>query len=204
VLLRLRHALPVESVALLLRPEADGRELSGTVRLERVDGTPYLDFRHRVVRAWQQPVEAVLAGGLATLPLAPLADVDAAELPAVVRRMGERFRSEAAPTEAGTLWTATYWLLGLRYSAEFAGQLLHGVRAMIESTTYQATLAEGEAKGRFEEAKRILLRLGTKRFGPPDARVQAALEAVGNVEGVERLTDRVLDATGWDELLAVN
>ena len=143
------------------------------------------------MRAWRQPVEAVLAGGLAILPLAPLAEVEAAELPAVIRRMGERLRSEAVPAEAGTLWTATYWLLRLRYSAEFARQLLRGVRAMIESTTYQATLAEGraegEAKGRLEEAKRILLRPGTRRFGPPDTYAQATFGAVGDVERVERL-----------------
>jgi hypothetical protein len=75
---------------------------------------------------------------------------------------------------------------------------------MIESTTYQATLAEGEARGRLDEAKRILLRLGTKRFGLPDARTQAALEAVSDVERVERLTDRLFDGTGWDEVLAAD
>jgi hypothetical protein len=198
VLLSRRHALPVESVALLLRPEADAPGLGGVVHLRRLDGTAYLEFRHRVVRAWRQPVEAVLAGGLATLPLAPVADVAAAELPAVVRRMDERLRREATPAEAGTLWTAAYLLLGLRHSAEFAGRLLQGVRAMRESSTYQAVLAEGRA----EEARRFLLRLGTRRFGPPDARARAAVEALGDPERIEQLGDRLFEVDGWGELLA--
>lgn len=197
VLLHRRHRVAVKSVVVLLRPEADGPELTGVVRLERADGTPYLELHHQVVRAWQQPVETVLAGGLATLPLAPLADVTETGLPAVIRRMDERFSREATPDEAATLWTATYLLLGLRYPSELTGQLLRGVRAMRESTTYQAILAEGRA----EEAKRILVLLGGKRFGPPDARTRALLDSTTDLDRIEQLTEWLLDVGSWSELL---
>ena len=63
--------------------------------------------------------------------------------------------------------------------ADVASKLLGGVRAMKESSTYQAILEEGaklgeargEAKGKVEEAKAILLRQGSRRFGSPQAEV---------------------------------
>ena len=77
---------------------------------------------------------------------------------------------------------------------------------MKESTTYQAILAEGRAEGRAEgqavEARKILLRQGSKRFGPPDARARAAVEAITDIDRLEKLTERLLDVSSWDELLA--
>jgi hypothetical protein len=132
--------------------------------------------------------------------MAPLADVGEADLPSVIRRMDERLSREATAAEAAMLWTATYWLLGLRVSAEPAGELLRGVRAMLESTTYQATLAEGEARGRAEEARRFLLRLGTRRFGAPAAEIGAAVEALDDPERIEQSGDCLLEVASGEEL----
>src|SRR5438132_8203951 len=90
ILLEARHDSPVQSVVVLLRPQADGRELSGVIQHELPNGRRYLEFRYDVVRTWQQPVEQVLTGGLGTLPLAPLTNVARSSLPEVVRRMDER------------------------------------------------------------------------------------------------------------------
>jgi hypothetical protein len=68
---------------------------------------------------------------------------------------------------------------------------------MEESTTYQAILAEGRVK----EAKAILLRMGRKRFGPPDEQTAAALERISSISRLEALSERLLDAAGWDDLL---
>lgn len=150
---------------------------------------PYLEFRHRVVRVWEQSVEAILAGGLGTLPLAPLTDEARKQLPAVIRRIDERLRWEAAPDEAATLWEATFWLLGLRYPSDVAQQLLQGVRAIKESSTYQAVLAEGEARRQAAGARRIGLRQGSRRFGPPDQAARVALETITDLDRLERLSD---------------
>jgi hypothetical protein len=65
VLLDRRRAAPVRGVAVLPRPQADGPAMRGTV--ERTwQGVRYLSFEYEVMRAWHQPVERVLAGGLAT------------------------------------------------------------------------------------------------------------------------------------------
>ena len=82
---------------------------------------------------------------------------------------------------------------------------------MRESVTYQAILeegkaegkAEGEAKGRAEEARRILLLLGRDQFGEPDPGVQAALEAVGDVNRLEELTVQLKHAATWKELIGL-
>ena len=84
---------------------------------------------------------------------------------------------------------------------------------MKESSTYQAILEEGKVEGmaeglamgmtegRAKEARSLLLLLGTKRFGAPDTRTQAAIEAIRSVERLERLVARVLEAESWEELL---
>jgi predicted transposase YdaD len=210
VLLKRRHRLPIRSILVLLRPEADGPEMTGLVEHQRSDGRRYLIFEYDIVRAWQKPVDMVLAGGLGTLPLAPLADVSPSVLPDVIRRMEERISQEVSPAEAGLLWTATYVLMGLRYSPELATQILQGVRAMKESATYQAIIEEGRVEGReegrvegrVEEARAILLRQGTKRFGPPTPQAQAALETITAIDRLELLSERLLDVESWDELLA--
>jgi predicted transposase YdaD len=82
---------------------------------------------------------------------------------------------------------------------------------MKESTTYQAILAEGEAKGeargraegRLEEARHFLLALGEAHLGPPDAAVQRALEAITEVPRLEELGLRVHAVRSWAELLAL-
>ncbi len=59
-----------------------------------------------------------------------------------------------------------------------------------------------EAYGRTEEARKLLLRLGGKRFGAPDAQSRTALEAITSLEALEQLAERLLEAESWQELLA--
>ena len=74
---------------------------------------------------------------------------------------------------------------------------------MRESSTYQEVLAEGRAEGQAEGARRILLRLGAERFGPPDARTGAALEAITDLGQLEALAGRLDRTSSWDELLGL-
>jgi hypothetical protein len=193
ILLEARHDLPVQSVVVLLRPQADDRDLTGTVRHELPNGRRYLEFEYDVVRLWQEPVGRILKGGLGTLPLAPLCDLREKSLPEVVRGMDERIRRETSGGEASSLWAATYVLMGLRLELGLARQLLQGVQSMRESVTYRAIVAE--------EARRILMLLGNKRFGPINAQTTAALERIKGLNRLERLTERVLEVSSWEELL---
>ena len=149
-----RHGLAVRSLIVLLRPAADGAELTGVFERGFPDESPYLTFRYQIVRIWQLPVETCLDGGLGLVPLAPLGAVTEAELPAVIGRMRQRIDHEATAEEAATLWTAADVLMGLRYSRELVSELLRGVQNMKESVTYQAIVEEGVEKGRLEEHAR--------------------------------------------------
>ncbi|MCW5935333.1 MAG: hypothetical protein KIT45_13715 [Fimbriimonadia bacterium] len=185
----------------------------GSASYQVPGGAGSLAFHYQVVRLWETPVETLLAGGLATLPLAPLAAVSEGSLPEVVRRMESRLLSEASVSQAGDLWTATYLLMGLRYARSLTEQLLQGVRNMKESVTYQAILQEGKEKGKAEgisegleeglltEARNLVLRLGGKRYGAADARVVSLLLGIDSLEQLEQLAERLLEAESWQELL---
>ncbi len=100
---------------------------------------------------------------------------------------------------AGKLWTATYLLMDLRYSDELTDSLLEGVQNMHESTTYEKFLRDGG----IAEARRMLLRLGRKRFRDADAETVAAIEAIKDVDRLETLGERILDPEihDWAALL---
>ncbi len=199
-----RYKLAVQSVVVLLRPEAEGPGFTGKTGFVAPGGGS-LSFTYRIVKVWEVPAEELLKGSLATLPLAPIARVAPDELPRVIERMERRIDSEAAEEKRAPLWTATFLLMGLRYEREFIVELLKGVREMKESVTYQAILEEGEARGeakwRTEEARRILIRQGGKRFGQPDEQTQAAIEGINSLEELERLSVRLLEVENWQELL---
>jgi hypothetical protein len=123
-LLLYRHKRPVESTVVLLRPEADGPELSGQLDRHGSQGDLTVSFWFRVVRLWERPVDELLNGSIGILPLAPLAAVEPGQLPSVIRHLDERFEREASAMAANELWAATELLLGLRYDAVEARQLL--------------------------------------------------------------------------------
>jgi hypothetical protein len=70
---------------------------------------------------------------------------------------------------------------------------------MRDSDTYWAIFEEGQAI----QAREIILRLGAKRFGAPDAGIAAQLEEVSDLARLGRIVDRLFDATAanWHDLL---
>ncbi|HZY85817.1 MAG TPA: hypothetical protein VFE78_13365 [Gemmataceae bacterium] len=215
MLLHRHYGLPVHSLVVLLRPSANRSDLTGRVSYEGRPRRGRLDFQFEVVRLWQVPVDTLLAGGLGTLPLAPLGQLPGGAapeeaLPAVIGRLVERALAELPEPEAGRLLTGAFVLTGMRIGPELAVPMFQGVRAMRDSTTYQYILEEGRqegrqeglAMGRVEEAQRTLLRQGRIRFGAPDGATETALRAITDLERLEGLLDRLVTVSGWQELLA--
>jgi predicted transposase YdaD len=195
VLLAERHGLPVSSSVVLLRAGAGGPELTGTYRdRHRLDGREHR-FPYQV---WRQPVDAVLAGGIGTLPLAPLARVRRQELPGVIQRMRDRLAAEAPHPLAAKIWAATYVLMGLRYPEDLADRILQGVMAMEESVTYQAIVK----RGRIDEARRLLIQNGTHKLGAPDAATASRVSAIADLDRLEELHRQLFTAESWQELLS--
>jgi predicted transposase YdaD len=207
--LNAHHQVPVRTALVLLRPAADGPELTGVLEKKWPNGVVYDWFRYDVVRVWEQPVDLLLASGLTVLPLAPVSDVKEEKLPEVLIAIAERLGRETSPEQVATLWNATKILMGLRYSEEQVDSIIEGVSAMLygirgieESSVYQGILKRGEAKGRVEEAREVLLRQGRKKLGPPGEKVEAEITALADLDRLHDLIDRILDVSTWDELLA--
>ena len=92
--------------------------------------------------------------------------------------------------------------MGLRYPREMVARLLRGVQHMEDSVTYQEIIEKGVARGRAEGERAVLLRQGTRKFGPADERARRAIEALADPHELEALAERLLDATSWDDLLS--
>jgi predicted transposase YdaD len=203
-----RHLLPVETVLVVLRPEADHASLTGEYRVQSPLGRRVHLLEYAVVRAWKLDLETVLEGPLGTLPLAPITDAAADRLPEVLRRMETRLAQEAPPETRKDLWADTYVLLGLRYSRRSVAQLFRGIPAVKESDTYQAILEEGVERGRaqgrevgrVEEAIRALLIVGTARLGEADGAVRRRIEAETDLNRLEEWLRHVARVESWSEL----
>jgi hypothetical protein len=193
-----RHDLPVLTVLVLLCREANSPRLTGVYERELPDGRQTNRYNYQVVRLWQESVEPFLTSGIGLVPLAPLTGLSEDELPGVIQRMADRINREPRP-RAAKLWTAAYLLMGLRYTDELTFSLLEGVQVMHESTTYRRIINDG----RLEEARRLILRQGTKRFHEPDAEAVAALEAIRDIDRLEAIGERILDPDirDWEDLL---
>jgi hypothetical protein len=204
-ILRRARKVPVHSTILLLRPAADGPDLTGVYEQADRQGAVYDWFRYNVVRIWERPVEEVLAAGLPVLPLAPVSKVETEQIPGVLLAISDRLAQETTSEQAAIFWNATRILMGLRYEEEqvdtiFEGvsTMLFGIRGIEESSVYQGILR----RGRVEDAREVLLRHGRKKFGPPDPQTEATLATITDLGRLHDLIDRVLDVSTWEELLA--
>jgi predicted transposase YdaD len=193
-----RHRCVVLSVPVLLCPEADSPQWNGCLQRRLPGEEPVSILRYEVVRVWKLPVDRLLSGGIGTLALAPISNVSEADLRYVIQRMKQRLSGAKPPRRAADIWAASYVLLGLRYSDQLAHALFEEVLSMEQSATYQAIVRRGRA----EEARRILLRLGTLKHGVPDDATRDAIESIVDIAELEELSDRLLSSMSWQELLS--
>lgn len=203
-----RHLLPVDTVLVILRPDADHPSLTGEYRVKAPTSGKVHLLEYGVLRAWQLDLDTVLQGSLGTLPLAPITNAAMGRLPQVLRRMEDRLAAETSPEERKDLWADTFVLLGLRYSRESVAQLFRGIPAMRESDTYQAILEEGLERGleqglergRLLGAIHSLLLVGTPRLGEPDAATRRRIESETSLAQVERWLTRASVVESWSDL----
>ncbi len=207
VLLHVRHGLPVRTVAVLLRPEADSPMLTGRLEIGLAEMAADIVFRYQVLRVWQMPAEEFFQCGLSLLPLATVADVTEGRLPAIIERIEGRLSEPEARAYSNLIWSATDLVMGLRYPPDVVHHLLRGIMGIEESTTYQEILQKGEARGitrgALDEARKMLLKQGKERFGRPDNQVKAALAGLVELDEVERLLVKLLRVSTWEELFGL-
>ena len=204
--------LPVHSVVVLLRPKATATDLTGVLNLTGADGHPYLTFRYAVVRVWQESMDALLGAGPGLAPLSLLTNEAAADLPAAFARFRDRLKGDAVTGNLEkVLISSSFTLCGLRYQDQQIVELYQTMSLTLEdSTTYQWILkkghaqgvAEGVAQGAIHATQALVLRLGAKRFGRATESTEIAVRAITDTDRLQRMTERVIDATTWDEILA--
>ena len=200
-LLAHRHKLPVCSTLLLLRPEANATAATGELRRFRPGETePYLTFRYRVVRVWEEPMDRFLNGPMGTLPLAVLTDEAKTDLEGTMKRIGERLRGVANSAVVERLEVGTFILLGMRHTKERIAELRKGI-AMVdlrESSFYQLIHEEGELAA----ARRMILSIGRRKFGAIPPEIATTLGNITEQAKLEELADRLIDVSSWKDLLA--
>ena len=148
VLLESNYGEPVESVAILLRPEANARTITGLLTRMRRNGEVKLQFAYDVVRIWEQAADELISGAIGTAPLGLLTNDARNRLPALVRELSRRAETELADVEKqNELLIGSFILLGLRYDRSEIEPLFVGVQHMRESSTYQGIFQDGEARG---------------------------------------------------------
>jgi predicted transposase YdaD len=198
-----RYRVPVHSVVVLLRPSANDPSLDEGVHYAVWSERGRTDLTFEIVRMWQRPVERILAGGVGTLPLAPLCQMPEGTtveeaLPGILRQIQERLARETTPEETARLMAATFVLTGLRLSREVVKQVFQGVQGMRESSTYQLILDEG----RVEARQQMLLEIGTELLGPPSETEKTILSGLTDPDRLKRISSRLLKAGNWQELLS--
>jgi hypothetical protein len=77
--------------------------------------------------------------------------------------------------------------------------IFNKVIAMQESGTYQLILEEGAIK----HTRELILRLGRKQLGDPTDKQKNKLQAIDDLERLDRIAEKVLTAKSWDALLRV-
>ena len=204
ILIDHQHNLPVVSILILLRPKALASDQTGIHRRYDVNGDLIAEFRYRVEKVWERSVEFWLGSGLGLAPLALLTDEASLKLDDALDRFRNCLRETGVEESvAKSLLGSSYVLCGLRYEKARVAEMYRRLSMLMEeSTTYQAILEEGRSKGLSQGLKSMILRQGTKRFGPPTALIADVLQRYAEIAGLEHLADRMLDASSWEDLLA--
>jgi predicted transposase YdaD len=196
---------------ILLQKEANSPAITGSLTRRLPAGRRYLTFRYGVVRLWEVPANRVLAGGLATLPLALLCDLSTTSAENVVRSVAERIEGEGQPEERKKLWASAYLLAGLRYAPDIVDRMLEkAVTQMKESSTYQKILEDGRAegmalgeeRGREEGERALFLRLARLRLGEPSERALRVIESASR-ETIEVWAEALYKVETWQELIPI-
>ncbi len=202
----LRYKVPVHSVLVLLHPRAALKNLTGLLEYPSGNDADRVQFPYRLVRIWQEPLEPYLQGGVGLLPLASLCRLpDDDSLPEALRKVvceiDRRLATEVEPAMAMTLMTATEILARLRVESRHIERIFGGLRTMSDTTFYEMILEEGRMVGRIGQSQQVLLRQGRLKFGQADARTQTELEAINDLDRLERMSDAILTSNTWQELL---
>ena len=102
--------------------------------------------------------------------------------------------------EAVRLMTGAYILSGMRIRDEDSLIRIFEGYSMVKKNlpVWDQKLLEGKLRG----IRETILRQGRKKFGPPNAEIETLLAKIEDDEHLERLSEVLLTAQNWEELVA--
>lgn len=202
VFLHRRERVPVRSVALLLRRDANASAVTGQLIRRLVDGSLVLHFEYAVVRVWELPADELLSAGLGLAPLGLLTDDARPRLKELVHRFAERVEREVPDLQMQSrLLASSSILLGLRYDKEEIDSLFVGVQKMKESSVYRALIDEGELKGELKTLRVTLIALLEQKFGGIAPELEARIQNTADAAKLQVAIRQVLAIQSPAELV---
>ena len=202
VFLHRRERVPVRSVALLLRRDANASAVTGQLIRRLVDGSLVLHFEYAVVRVWELPADELLSAGLGLAPLGLLTDDARPRLKELVHRFAERVEREVPDLQMQSrLLASSSILLGLRYDKEEIDSLFVGVQKMKESSVYRALIDEGELKGDLKALRVTLVALLEQKFGGIAPELEARIQNTADAAKLQASIRQVLAIQSPAELV---
>lgn len=216
ILLLYENRIPINSTVVLLRPAADGPELTGLYEARAKDGSLYLQYRYHVIRLWEIPANSLLNAGIGVLPLAPLGKLELDELPEILREVRVRMERQLPPSSWDDYWAGLGVLMGLKYETKLIRTLLEGVLTMIKmSDLRDSSLVqffgnefreegreEGAAIGEIRGIRKAVLSLVAHRFGSIDPALESFVNSTSNLAELEKLLLLASDVDRPDQLLS--
>jgi predicted transposase/invertase (TIGR01784 family) len=151
--------------------------------------------RYRVIRLWEEDPTPLLANP-ALLPLATLAKTTSPN--ALIEQVAAQVDMIEEPRQRGNLAACVTVLAGLRFDDSLISQLFRE-EIMQESVVYQRLIQQGLQQGKQEEARAMIIRLLTRRFGTVDLQKQAEIESL-SVNQLEDLGEALLDFSSVADL----
>lgn len=200
------HHVPVHTILVLLRPQAEHPNTDGQVCYSSRPGRGRMHFEYEVVRLWERPAQGLLEGDVALAPLAVLGRLPAGGtleqgVAAVAQRLVDRLTSETQPERAAKLLTTALLLTGLRVSRNVALRIFRGVQMLEESDTYLMILEQGEERGEERATRRAILLVGEARLGTASQGIKDQLAKVKDPEQLTRMVRQAATAANWQEIL---
>ena len=183
------------------------RETSSELVYQTTFQAGELNHSFQVIRIWEVPT-SVLLGSTGLLPYAVLGQTE--DRVGVLQQVSTLV-DDLPRREQSNLIAVTSVLAGLKLERAIIQRLMRS-EIMKESVIYQDILAQGEQKGRTEgeqkgrtegraeEARSMITRQLTKRFGNLSIELQAKINAL-SIERIESLAEDLLDFTSINDLL---
>lgn len=189
VRLKRQYRCHIEQVVIFLKSSN-----SEAVFINRFEDTN-TNHRYRVIRLWEEDPTPLLANP-ALLPLATLAKTNSPN--ALLEQVAAQVDMIEEPRQRGNLAACVTVLAGLRFDDSLISQLFRE-EIMQESVVYQRLVQQGLQQGKQEEARTMILRLLTRRFGAIDLQKQEQIRAL-SVSQLEDLGEALLDFSSTTDL----